>query len=248
MHPAGCIFFVWGLTVRNELQSLLNLQKLDDALRQTLKRKLELPKEIEGLEHSLENEKMTLETSRSILKQSMREQHKLEKELNESVDLLKKKQNRMFDVKTNDEYKALLKEIEYTKQIHSDMEDRILHMLDDIEHLEKETSKKENTLRISEDVTRKHIQRTQEEMTSISEEMERLERERTVICQELDPQLLGQYEILKGRRGGLAVVVIQQETCPGCHLYVPPQTINEVLQTGEIRECPNCRRILYCEA
>jgi predicted nucleic acid-binding Zn-ribbon protein len=233
--------------VHNKLQLLLKLQKVDDTLRQTLKKNQDLPRKIQELGKNLEDDKAAFETSQMNLKQATREQHKLEKELNESIDQLKKKQSRVFEIKTNEEYKALLKEIEYTKQIHSEMEDRILHMFDDIENLEKETRHKEKALKIIENNTRKEIELITKEIASIKQELEELEKERLEICQKLNPELLSQYEILRQRRSGLAVVVIQQEICPGCHLYIPPQTINEVLQTGEIRQCPHCRRILYCE-
>jgi len=225
----------------------LNLQKLDDSLKHTLQKKQTLPQKITDLENALESEKTALETYRVNLKQAIKEQHKIEKELNESVEQVKKKQSRMFEIKTNEEYRALLKEIEYTKQAHSDMEDRILHMFDDIEHMEKITSEKEQTQRLSEENLRKERHLLEKEITSIDNDLERLETERLKIRQLLSPEILTQYEILRDRRSGLAVVVVQQEICPGCNLKVPPQTINEVLQTGEIRQCPHCRRILYCE-
>ncbi len=229
------------------LQLLLNLQKIDDSLKNALQRQQELPERIKEQEHQLQTERQNLEELRLSLKQTTLAQRRLEKELNESIEQLKKKQSRLFEIKTNEEYRAVLKEIEYTKQAHSDMEDRIILMFDDIEQMEKSAKEKEQLFRISEEHLEKEKQRVAQEIQVIQEEIKTLQQERSRICEQLSPELLEQYELLKSRRSGLAVVVIQGEICPGCNLYIPPQTINEVLQTGEIRQCPHCRRILYCE-
>jgi len=233
--------------LQTRLQLLLNLQRVDDSLREALQKQHDLPERIKEQETKLEEEKQRLEGLRLSLKQTTLEQRRLEKELNESVEQLKKKQSRLFEIKTNEEYRALLKEIEYTKQSHSDMEDRIILMFDDIEHIEKSAQEREHLCRLSEENLVRERHRVEKEMSAIQEEIQRLQEERSRICGQLDPEVLEQYETLKNRRSGLAVVVVQRDICPGCNLYIPPQTINEVLQTGEIRQCPHCRRILYCE-
>ena len=68
---------------------------------------------------------------------------------------------------------------------------------------------------------------------------------RDSVAQSLDARLRSKYENVFKRRAGLAVVTIVNGTCSGCHMYVPPQTINEIRKSGVIHVCPSCQRILY---
>ena len=47
------------------------------------------------------------------------------------------------------------------------------------------------------------------------------------------------------RRGGVAVVTVNNGTCGGCHMHVPPQDLIEIRRSASVRVCANCQRILY---
>jgi predicted nucleic acid-binding Zn-ribbon protein len=234
-------------TVDLLLQMLLSLQKLDDKLSAFGRKKKEIPEQIRAMELAVEKEKKGLENHRQRLKEASLEQKKLEKQLLESAEERKKKQNKLLEVKTNEEYKALLKEIEYAKRADSGTEDGILVLLEEIDSLEKSLEEKENSVRESEKKLQEEARRLEREIVEVDEEHRLLQGERKRVAAELAPEVLEDYEKIRLHRAGQAVVMVRREVCPGCHMQVPPQTINEVLQTGEIRHCQYCRRILYCE-
>ncbi len=229
------------------LQSLLDLQRLDDTLQEMKKRRKEIPARIQACEKELESARNRLEEMRRRHQETVRNQRRLEKELEESVEQLRKKQSRKFEVKTNEEYRAILKEIEFTQQTHSEMEDAILRLLDEIESLEREIRDQVEEVKRIEIRVQEEKARLEEESNLVEREHELVCRQRSAVCSLLQKEILAEYETLRARRAGLAVVVLRSEICPGCHMAIPFQTINEVLQTGEIRHCPYCRRILYCE-
>ena len=90
-------------------------------------------------------------------------------------------------------------------------------------------------------------QQLEQEMVELNLEHKALKSERKRLAEEIDETSLNKYEKIRTQRSGMAVVTCQGESCPGCHMFIPPQTINEVLQTGEIRYCSYCNRIIYCE-
>lgn len=234
-------------TVDMLLQVLLGLQQIDDKLSAIGQKKKEIPERLQGMEQALLETKRQLEEHQQRLKEAHLKQRGLEKQLQANAEDRKNKQKRLLEVKTNEEYKALLKEIEYAKQADSATEDQILTLLEEIDSLEKAMKEKEESIREQESKFREDKKRLEGEIVEIDREHNFLKRERERVCQELDPEVLEDYEKIRARRSGQAVVVIRKEVCPGCHMQVPPQTINEVLQTGEIRHCQYCRRILYCE-
>jgi len=229
------------------LPMLLSLQQLDDKLSAFGQQKKEIPERIQAMKHAFEEEKRRLEEQRQCLKEAFLEQKKLEKQLQESAEEQKAKQKKLLDVKTNEEYKALLKEIEYAKRADSGTEDKILALFEKIDSLEKGLKQMEASVREGEKRLQEETRLLENEVVEIDKEHQMLQNERKKIAAELDPAVLADYEKIRLRRSGQAVVTVRKEVCPGCHMQVPPQTINEVLQTGEIRHCPFCMRILYCE-
>ncbi len=229
------------------LQMLRSLQQLDDKLSAFGQRKKDIPEQIQAMERTYEEEKEGLEKHKQRLKEAGLEQRQLEKQLLESAEDRKKKQAKLLDVKTNEEYKALLKEIEYAKEADSATEDSILVLLEEIDSLEKGLKDKETSVLESEKKLKEEARRLELEIVEVDKEHQLLQGERKRVAAELAPEVLNDYEKIRSHRAGQAVVTVRKEVCPGCHMQVPPQTINEVLQTGEIRHCQYCRRILYCE-
>ncbi len=229
------------------LPMLLSLQQLDDKLSAFGQKKQEIPERIQAMTQAFEDEKKQLEDDRQRLKEASLRQRNLEKQLQESAEERKNKQKKLLDVKTNAEYKALLKEIEYAKQADSATEDDILVVFEEIDSLEQAIKEKEKSIRESESKLKEETLRLEREGVEVDKEHQILQGERKKVAAELDPAVLGDYEKIRSKRAGQAVVTVKKEVCPGCHMQVPPQTINEVLQTGEIRHCQYCRRILYCE-
>jgi predicted nucleic acid-binding Zn-ribbon protein len=60
--------------------------------------------------------------------------------------------------------------------------------------------------------------------------------------------LRSKYEQIFERRGGTAVVEARNGICQGCRMRVPPQLYNELQRHRDIRNCPNCHRIIFWRA
>lgn len=234
-------------TVDLLLPMLLSLQQLDDKLSAFGQKQKEIPERIQTMGHAVEKKRKRLEEKQHSLKDAFLKQRQLEKRLQESAEERKAKQKKLLDVKTNEEYKALLKEIEYAKKADSGTEDEVLVLFEEIDSLEKAIKQTETSVQEDEKNLQVETQLLENEVVEIDKQHQLLHNERKKIAAEMDPDVLKDYEKIRSWRSGQAVVTVRKEICPGCHMQVPPQTINEVLQTGEIRHCPFCMRILYCE-
>jgi len=228
------------------LRTLLTLQRLDDRLSENERRQREIPLQRLKSDRELDHASRTLASQKERLKEAQLKQREMELTLQAAADQLRKKQARKFEVKSNTEYKALLKEIEYTEKENSRAEDSILLLFDEIDSLRRAVETQERAVREKEDAVQREACRLQEEIVILGGSRESLTQEREAVCRNLEDDLLRRYEQIRTKRQGLAVVVMRDDVCPGCHLGVPPQTVNEVLQTGEVRSCPHCLRILFC--
>lgn len=55
---------------------------------------------------------------------------------------------------------------------------------------------------------------------------------------------LAQYDQLRRRKGGLAVVEAVNSLCDGCKVRVPAHVMQQLGQAAGLARCPNCERIL----
>lgn len=81
------------------------------------------------------------------------------------------------------------------------------------------------------------------EAAAIEAELPGLAGRREAQTAELAAGLYTQYETLKGRRGGVAVVALIDGRCEGCRVTMPFMTIREI-RGGKVRTCETCGRIL----
>ena len=62
------------------------------------------------------------------------------------------------------------------------------------------------------------------------------------------PDIFKKYETIRAKRGGIGLAKVQDETCQGCYIHIPPQVFI-ILKRGveELLTCPHCHRILYVD-
>lgn len=199
---------------------------------------------LDGLLRSLEDQK---EEHRRTIEELERERRKKEGELELENEKIKRSQLRLLEAKTNKEYQALLKEIEWTKEINSQREEDIINILEESDELKNSyESLKERAAKEKEEME-EEIARVKERMVQAEKDIAQWHETKADIIKELDPQLLQRYTILKEKRDGIAIVLAKNEACQGCYVNIPPQMYNEVQKNMEIILCPNCNRILYWE-
>ena len=68
--------------------------------------------------------------------------------------------------------------------------------------------------------------------------------EEAEVLKALPLEVVDRYRLIRGRRGGLAVVEARDEACTACFMRIPPQTYIEVMRRSKVIQCPNCHRIL----
>ena len=234
--------------MQDQLELLKQLQAIDSALKKLEKVKLDFPKRIHQLEKEFAKKQQSLEKGKTSLEEVQKERRKKEQELSREFERLQKSQDKIGLVKTNKEYQAALKEIDEIKQHNSDIETEILIVMEKIDILEK-------TVRQEELEYQKWLQESEKQKETLHAELEKSNQElqnqqtlRKAILENIEPDLIKKFEMIKERRQGLAVVSIQDGLCTGCNINIPPQRILEIRKSNNaIMNCPFCNRIVYFE-
>lgn len=204
------------------------------------------PLRIRELDERLTSEKEAALREKERLQALEKERRRKEGELNEEGERIKKTKGRLFEVKTNKEYQALLHEIELMENSTGKKEDEILAILEETDQLGESVSEREGALVVVEKEIRAEISETEEKLGRLVEEIAATEKRREDIIKTLDKELMRAYETLKARRG-TALAAVKRGACQGCYVNIPPQMFNEVRRNDRLIRCPNCSRFLYWE-
>ena len=228
-----------------ELERLIELQRLDSEIAELEAAAAAIPGLIQAIEAQRVRAKAALDAATAETDRMMKLRRQKERELEEVTDQLKKRQGRLFEIKTNQEYSAVLKEIEGLKQKVSALEEDILVLLDQIEVAVKARAEEEQRARSSEAEALRDTQQKDAELRQLRSRLAELQGARKGRSKNVESSLLQQYLRLIKSRAGLAVAPARDGSCEGCHVALTPQLYNEVRRNEEILTCERCGRILY---
>jgi hypothetical protein len=231
--------------LKEKLQLLITLQEEDLGLARVRARKKELPEKIEELTKSIQLLEQQVSESLKKYEDVQKRQREKEESLKRGQELLKKAKDRLFEVKTNKEYQAVLKEIDTIELKNSELEDQIILGLDQMDQFKAEYTQTRKSYE-------EHFLQLDTEQRQLSEELASLDSELLAgqdnlqaIRRDIPDDLLRRYDMIKAINNGLAVVTAWKEVCGGCHMHIPPKLYNDIQKLEELMFCPNCNRIIY---
>jgi len=218
--------------MRSDIQNLIELQKAD---REILRLKEEialLPKRVATIEAKLVGTRTTLEKAKAAIKADEALRRKSESAIQD------------LEVKTNDQYKALMHEIQFAERDIRTNEDAILELMVNAEAREKDIKAAEAELKAeTEEIEREKaeaLKRTAEDEKQLAE----WNRSRDVARAAVNSDLLRHYDRVAKHRG-TGISEVREQKCLACQVMLRPQTYNEVRADGALVFCESCQRILY---
>jgi predicted nucleic acid-binding Zn-ribbon protein len=236
-----------GMRLKEQMARLIELEKMESAAGRIQAKKKDLPIRMKILEEEFKSFSSVADTEREQLESLRKRRREKDVQLLAGQEALKRTRERLFDVKTNKEYHAMLKEIEAFEAKNSRMEDEMISLLDELDRLE-------TALKTGEGELESHRLRYEEEKAMLEAELNSLAGELNVcvrksseLKKEIPAEILRKYEQIKSAGRGIAVVAVWREVCDGCHMSIPPQLYNELQKTVLLTTCPNCNRIIYWE-
>ena len=227
-----------------EIDKLLELQATDKEIRRLQDEVAALPKRTAVIEQKLAGTKAHLEKVRAATKGDEANRKKFEASIKDLQAKISKYRDQSLDVKTNDQYKALLHEIQFAEQEIRLNEDRILEVMVNVDVREKEVKAAEAELKAE----TAEIEKEKEEARKVTAEDQKKLSEwnvnRNAVRQGISEDLLRHYErVMKFRGSGLAEV--RDQKCMGCQVMLRPQVYNEVRIGEKVVVCESCQRIYY---
>lgn len=236
---------ITDMTVEEKLKALYQLQTYLSGIDEKRALRGELPLEVQDLEDELAGLNTRLDNIKGEIADFKAAITQKKGEIANAQTSVERYTKQLDSVKNNREYETLSKEIEFqnlevelcNKKIN-EAEARIRDKQQETESVNALIADREAAL----DEKRSELDGIMQETRDDEEKLKNKARD---LEEKIDPGLLRSFKrIRKGARNGLAISVVQRDSCGGCNNKIPPQRQLDVKMHQKIVVCEYCGRIL----
>lgn len=231
--------------LRLQIQTLIELQKLDAEIYQLTQQLKDTPARLQALKEQFEGKKVEVQQAETRYKSVQVSRNSLETDLQAQEDAIAKANTQLSQIKTNKEYTAKISEIEGIKADKSITEEKILLSYDEADAVKAEVERAKQTLQAQEKIYLEQKAEIEAAGEGLRDRIKVLEGQRQQLVPAVDKAVLLKYQRILSNKEGVAIVPLQAGACGGCYMNVPPQVVNRIKMYDELVQCEVCIRILY---
>ena len=227
-----------------ELDHLWALYELDERAGTLAARRKQWPAQRAELEHRVAADRIALESQKTRLADAQKRRRELEKDIEALAVEERRFSSQLPAVKKNEEYQALLHEIEGVKKRRSDLETQVLTRMEEEDALARARPAIEKALANAQHEAAERLAKLDAEEEADTALLADLEVLRVAQIEPLPAATRARYERVHSLREGRAVVPIAKSACGGCFRSLPPQMMQEARRRDRLLSCENCGRLL----
>jgi uncharacterized protein len=233
-----------ALPMNADLQRLIELEKIDkEALRLT-EEVASLPRRVAAIEAKLAEHKAAVEQAKARVKGNEASRRQNEADIKGFQEKIAKYRSQSSSVKTNDEYRALMHEVEFAEKQIIACEDKILELMIGLENDEKALKVAEAELKTEAADVEKEKAEARVRTAEDEKLLAGLKGKRDELRAGVDYSALAHYDrVMRQRKSALAEA--RDQKCMACFVMVRPQIWQEIRTNEQIITCNSCGRILY---
>jgi uncharacterized protein len=230
--------------VKQSFELLWALQQLDTELR-TLSEKLsQIPSRVNDLKKAAAAIKAELDQAKVDIIEHKKQYKLCELDLKGTEEKVAGYSVQLYSAKTNEQYKAFLKEIDAQKKQKNSIEDRMIVLMEETEALDRKVKENEKKSTELDAETIRKVEMLESEQKELEAAIVVRKQQRETTTAAIPAELLKRYERVRASKGGIAVATVRKERCTGCLSPIPAQRIVEVHRQDHLYLCEACGRIL----
>lgn len=155
-------------------------------------------------------------------------------------------EKRLYDgsVRNPKELTAIQHELEHLKAQRSQLEDRLLAVMEEFEAADAARRAAEAALAAARREREQEVAALEARRAQLASALAAALARRAGQVDRIHPASIRLYEDVRRRRG-TAVARIQGSTCSGCRVAIPESVRRKAFDPATLAQCPNCERILY---
>src|SRR5256885_8644258 len=132
----------------SDLDRLIKLERVDREIGNLSAEVAALPKRVAEIEHQLSDAKAKVEQAKTAIKSQEQKRRSLESDIQSFQQKIAKFRDQSLDVKTNEQYRALMHEIEFAQAEIRKAEDKILEIMEGGELFDRQVKASEGDLKV----------------------------------------------------------------------------------------------------
>jgi predicted nucleic acid-binding Zn-ribbon protein len=233
-----------GVGVSDEIDRLWALRGLDEELVAHGTVLARFPAQRAELEGRTRAERAHVEQLKVRLADVQLKRRDLEREAGALAEQERRFQSQLPAIKKNEEYTALLHEIDGARRKRSDLETQVLMRMEEEEQVQRERPVADRALAAVLEENDERLRAIDAEEQAHRDAMAAIEGRRAAELEHLIPAVRNRYERIRTSREGRAVVPIVRSACGGCFRTQPPQVLQEARRRDRILSCEGCGRLL----
>lgn len=228
-----------------QIEQLVDLQKVDDAIH-TVKTELKkAPQELDALEQRFSTSEEQRNKVLDKLTHIQEQQKRLNLEIDDDSVRIKKSKSKLMQVGNTREYHAMMREMDSMEKLNRTREEEKLALLEELQLQTSNMAEIDLTygaLKAELEVKREGLQ---ERMDIANAKLAELEKVRANAASGVPAPVFTRYEFIRCRLEHPVIVPVDAGICSGCHIAIPPQSFIELQRGKQILSCPNCQRLIY---
>jgi uncharacterized protein len=231
--------------MHSDIHKLIDLQRVDSRMAALKAEVAALPAEVRKIEAKLAGSKARVESVQASMKADETARRKYESEIQDQQQKISKYRDQSLNVKTNQEYKALLSEIEHAEVEIRKLEDKILDIMVTADARKETLQQAQAALKSDTAEIEREKEHARQQTAEDEKELAELSQLRQQLRANISEDTLRHYDrVFKLRRSALSAVH-EDQMCSVCRVILRPQLFQDVMCGEQTITCDSCQRILY---
>jgi len=232
--------------LNSDVEKLWELQQVLTQLGEHEKQLNTKPESFAAVDAEFQAANQEMEQLEAQLETLAKERRRVDGELSDQQEMLKKYQGQLMLVKNQQQYAAAWKEIDATRKHVKELEDSVLKSMSEAESVQSQLDERRASFDPLKARHDEEYDAWQSSLGDLRSEVEKLKTKQEQIESGIPDRLKREFWQVARNRGNVAVARVENDTCSACRTHVRAMVAQQ-LKRGEIVPCEGCRRILYLE-
>ncbi len=229
------------------IEALLVLQARDVRVAELTDAQEEVPQQIAAVERDLAARSAKFAELKNKTRLIETERKKIDLEVKTKEAAIARYKAQQLATRKNEEFAALIHEIEHAQAEISTLEDSELALMEAYDQGLAEVAAGEKELKAAEAKAAQKKADLQKRGEAVAAELKTTLAQQEAAEQAVPEEVRGRYRRILKSKGDVAVVPVDHGSCGGCHMKLTTQTANSARREDMLTACENCGRLLYAD-